>query len=975
MARVVLVAEHGSTIEVRAPIDPGAQRSFVIESVIADLGIRGLPSSCSVVGFGESETKPIGYMEPVPKHDSNKSSYYMPHHAVFRQGNPDKIRVVFNASQRASSGQSLNDFLLPGAKLQLDITVVIMHHDDIDWQRIVWRLDRSQPIQDYRATTVTYGTALAPYLALRVLQQLAHDEGGAYPEAAIILRHQMYVDDAFGGADDVGSALRCRDQLITVLKSAGMLLSKWAANDAALLGGLDSLADSEIAFKVEESVSALGLLWQPRDDVFGFRIEWASAGSELTKRGILSDISRLFDPMGWLAPVLITAKIVLQDVWLSGVDWDDRVPGELCKKWSGFRSLLGDLTKIKIQRWIGGAETDGWTLHGFADASKRAYAAAIYAVLPGCSSTLLIAKTKIAPVKVQSLPRLELCGAHLLARLIGGTLARLRRPPDEIHLWTDSRVVLDWLASHPSRWQTFVANRVSEIVSSLPQAQWHHVRSAQNPADCATRGVTPAQLSTHDLWWRGPAWLVLSSSEWPMLDVGDRAESLLVEQREAEVAVLPRSSPLARLTPFVCHQGLIRVGGRLQESSLSFQEKHPVILPGRSLLVRRLIEEVHALTLHGGTQLMLSHIGRSLWIIQGRRVVSGVFHRCVRCLRFSQQRTQQQMAPLPAIRLEPQRPFASAGVDYAGPVPVLFSRGRGAKATKGYIAIFVCLVTRAVHIEIVSDLSTGAFLAAYSRFVARRGCCSVIYSDNATNFRGAAVELNRMFSVSSKFIGEVASHLALKGTSWKFIPPRAPHFGGLWEAAVRSFKFHLRRAMGSATLTFEELSTLAARIEACLNSRPLCTLSGDALDHLALTPGHFLVGSALLSYPEPYDESHCSTSLNHRWKQIVNIRNSFWSRWRKEVLNQLQQRNKWLKQAPNIEQGDVVLVKDELAPPAQWPLARVLQVHPGKDGLVRVVTLKTSKSVFLRPVVKLIRLPTESQAEECLSKIKSGQEK
>ncbi|XP_014213948.1 uncharacterized protein LOC106643360 [Copidosoma floridanum] len=597
------------------------------------------------------------HMEPVPKHDSNKSSYYMPHHAVFRQGNPDKIRVVFNASQRASSGQSLNDFLLPGPKLQSDITVVIMHHDDIDWQRIVWRPDRSQPIQDYRATTVTYGTASAPYLALRVLQQLAHDEGGAYPEAAIILRHQMYVDDAFGGADDVGSALRCRDQLITVLKSVGMLLSKWAANDAALLGGLDSLADSEIAFKVEESVSALGLLWQPRDDVFDLRIEWASAGSELTKRGILSDISRLFDPMGWLAPVLITAKIVLQDVWLSGVDWDDRVPGELCKKWSGFRSLLRDLTKIKIQRWIGGAETDGWTLHGFADASKRAYAAAIYAVLPGCSSTLLIAKTKIAPVKVQSLPRLELCGAHLLARLIGGTLARLRRPPDEIHLWTDSRVVLDWLASHPSRWQTFVANRVSEIVSSLPQAQWHHVRSAQNPADCATRGVTPAQLSTHDLRWRGPAWLVLSSSEWPMLDVGDRAESLLVEQREAEVAVC------------VAHSD------------------------------------------------------------EGLNVV-----------------------------------------------------------TK---------------------------LEKYSSF-----------------------------------------------------------------------------------------------------SRILRILSGDALDHLALTPGHFLVGSALLSYPEPYDKSHCSTSLNHRWKQIVNIRNSFWSRWRKEVLNQLQQRNKWLKQAPNFEQGDVVLVKDELAPPA-----------------------------------------------------------
>ena len=238
-----------------------------------------------------------------------------------------------------------------------------------------------------------------------------------------------------------------------------------------------------------------------------------------------------------------------------------------------------------------------------------------------------------------------------------------------------------------------------------------------------------------------------------------------------------------------------------------------------------------------------------------------------------------------------------------------------------------------------------------------------MYSDNATTFKGASAELELMFTRTSEFSTEIAGHLAARGTNWVFIPLRAPHFGGLWEAAVKSFKYHFRRAVGDATLTYEEVSTLAAKIEACMNSRPLCLLSTEPNDLVALTPGHFLVGSLCLSHPEPLEKTPNKRLLN-RWHLLSQLRNSFWVRWKKEVLHQLQQRNKWLKPQPNLKVGDTVILKDELAPSTKWPMGLVIGIHPGKDGLVRVATIKTASSTMTHPIVKLVKLPNEAEVEE-----------
>ncbi|XP_076549055.1 uncharacterized protein LOC143306155 [Osmia lignaria lignaria] len=316
------------------------------------------------------------------------------------------------------------------------------------------------------------------------------------------------------------------------------------------------------------------------------------------------------------------------------------------------------------------------------------------------------------------------------------------------------------------------------------------------------------------------------------------------------------------------------------------------------------------------------------------------------------------MGQLPLDRTAPQRPFLVTGVDYAGPIMLRTSPGREHKSYKGYISLFVCLTTRTIHLEIVSDLTSASFLAAFRRFVGRRGRCASMYSDNTTVFHGAERELTRMFTSASVFYKETAAVLAKDGTTWHFIPPYAPHFGGLWEAGVKSVKHHLRRVIGNSKLTFEEMSTLLCQIEACLNSRPLYALSEDPSDLSALTPGHFLIGEPTCITPEPDPPLTTSSSLT-RWRQINTMRSQFWNRWRSEYLQHLQQLSKWRHQKENLKVGALVLLRDDLQPPAKWLMGRVTALHPGPDGRVRVVALKTASGTTTRPIVKICPLPVD----------------
>ncbi|XP_071576491.1 uncharacterized protein [Temnothorax nylanderi] len=422
---------------------------------------------------------------------------------------------------------------------------------------------------------------------------------------------------------------------------------------------------------------------------------------------------------------------------------------------------------------------------------------------------------------------------------------------------------------------------------------------------------------------------------------------------------LDKTSPLLRLTPQLDSDGFLRVGGRLHSAFLPMNTKHPFILPKDSPLTTLIIADAHLRSMHGGTQLTTNLIRSEYWIVGGRAPIRSFILKCVRCARFRKKQAQQVMGPLPIENLTPSRAFLHTGVDYAGPLVLKTWRGRNAKTYKAYIALFVCHITSAIHLELVTDYTTDAFISAYKRFTARRGICATLMSDCGTNFKGADSELQKLFLSSAKELEDLAVVLANHGTQWKFNPPAAPHFGGKWEAGVRSVKFHLKRVIGDTLLTFEEMNTLLTQVEAILNSRPLRPLTDDPDDLDALTPGHFLIGGAPVIIPEPSLESVKVARLS-RWQMTSQMLDSFWTKWSQECLQRYLSIYKWNKASPSLTIGSLVLVVDERYPPSKWPLDRIIETYPGKDGNTRVVSVRTQNSILKRPIVKICPLPIQT---------------
>lgn len=290
------------------------------------------------------------------------------------------------------------------------------------------------------------------------------------------------------------------------------------------------------------------------------------------------------------------------------------------------------------------------------------------------------------------------------------------------------------------------------------------------------------------------------------------------------------------------------------------------------------------------------------------------------------------MADLRAPQVQPNLPFTHTGVDFAGYFEVKTSTRRNAGTTKCYVSLFICLTTKAVHLELARDLSTQAFIDALARFVARRGIPSDMYSDQGTNFVGTVAELPKLWydttSNESQAIQKVLTHNCIK---WHFNPARANHFGGLWEAGVKSMKTHLHRVLKNRTLTYENFNTLIIQIEACLNSRPLCPVSEDPNDLDVLTPGHFIMGRAPLTLPHP-DLKGIEMSRLTRHQFIQQLYQSFWEQWSNEYLTRLQIRPEWKQQHENLKVGQIVVIKEDNTPPIKWILGRIIETFSDEMG-------------------------------------------
>ncbi|KAJ8912011.1 hypothetical protein NQ315_003548 [Exocentrus adspersus] len=612
------------------------------------------------------------------------------------------------------------------------------------YQRIIWRETPEEPLNEYELNTVTYGTASASYLSVRCIKQIAIDCQADYPEASQAISKDFYVDDFLSGGNSIEEVNRGCLDVSSILQSAGFKLRKWTSNEPAALTNLDSNCISEhLLLSNPDSAKTLGIFWTPQSDILKYRIPDIPHHPPTTKRTVLSNISQIFDPLGLIAPCIIIAKILLQRLWSLKIEWDHELPEDINTQWNKFRNELPKLHTIQIPRCV---------------------------------------------ISRQSIQ--ELTKPHF----------------------------------------------------------WHYVQTDQNPADLLTRGLCPSKINNAFMWWSGPPWLQNEEARWPIADLirpevlpesrtstvsmlGQQAPVLVEWQRfsslsrikramayclrfihhcrarenriygvltseELIIALhtlirlsqtesfgdvirclkhnqpLPTKCNLLSLNPFLDSEGILRVGGRLQNSNFPYSKRHPIILPPQHLLTKLICQHEHLALMHAGPQLMLSSMKERYWPVSGKNLVK--------------------------------------------------------------------------------------------------------------------------------------------------------------------------------------------QVEAVLNSRPLTPLSNDPSDFNALTPSHFLIGRTATSLPDP-DLKDIATNRLSRFQHLQQIVQHFWQIWQREYIFQLQNRSKWRTTSPNLKCGTLVLIMDEASPPMMWALGRITKLHPGRDGIARVATVKTATSEYRRAISKLCPLPIPAE--------------
>ncbi|XP_058456427.1 uncharacterized protein LOC131433839 [Malaya genurostris] len=1024
------------------------------------------------------EYEALGHMIENPKPDDSQG-FYLPHHYVLKPtSSTTKLRVVFDGSAASDTGISINETQLIGPIVQNDLVSILLnfrihrfvftadiskmyrqiavHKDDRRYQRILWRETQNEPLKTYDLQTVTYGIASSPFLATMSLRQLTEDEGVQYPLASKAIQKSCYMDDALFGADTLPEIIELKNQTVALLAKGGFCVHKFASNSQELLMDIPEV-QRERGIEIKDSsintiMKTLGVAWIPVEDEFTVVLSTHPVDKYAihTKRTILSQIAKIFDPLGFVGPAVTAAKLIMRELWSLNLEWDQTVPADMAQLWIEYYQQLQTLNNIKIPRWILSEETSDIELHGFADASELAYGACIYTRLKRTDGTaemkLVCSKSRVLPRKTKeqkqiTTPRAELLAAVLLSRLTVKILAAFDIQFGCVTMWSDSQIVLYWIRKSPSELKTYVSNRVREIQNTTG-FQWKYIPTKENPADCLSRGIAPKNMESHALWWTGPTMLRIAdpiivvppalvdedipevkktvlvtavtearlplfdrisrfsiilramayvvrfcdflrsgrkklTKGLPTTDEISRSHALIMRlvQTEAfatELKLLRTKNPSLKLPfrslhPFIDpNDAILRVGGRLRNAQVPYEYKHQALLPERHPLTITLIRYLHQTNLHSSQRSLLAIVRQRYWPLRAKNIIRKVIYQCIPCYRLKPTTSTQLMGDLPDYRVQPSFPFTRTGLDFAGPFNIRGNHKlRNAQITKGYICVFVCMATRALHLEAVSDLTSEAFLGALQRFVSRRGLIENLYSDNATNFEGANNELRRLAELfrDEQHCRDLDTFCTQRGIKWSFIPPRSPHFGGIWEAGVKSVKRHLMRILAEHNLSFEQFSTVLTQIEAILNSRPLTPTSDDPNDVRAITPAHFLIGREFQAIPEPsYQQIH--PGRLSKWQFVQDLKQKFWNLWMTHYLHELQQRQKDFK-ITTFKIGALVLVVDDNVPPLQWMLARIIELIPGRDGHTRVVGLRLPNGkTTTRAIKKICLLPLDGEGEE-----------
>lgn len=1032
-----------------------------------------------------------GYVERTTESEAliaeqNSRMWYLPHSAVRHPRKPGRVRVVHDCSAQFQ-GTSLNSVLLGGPDLTGSIIGVLsrfrqenvaimadiskmffqIHVPEIDrclLSFLWWPLgDTSKPLESYRMVSYPFGAISSPSTANFSLHQTAADFEDKYSHLARqCLQRSMYVDDLLKSVPSIKIAIELQNELRNLLNETGFKLTKWISNDPQVLAAIpeseraidiDSL-DVNFCEKDSDVKAALGVKWNVKNDTLGFSSNVAV--KPYTRRGILSVLNSVFDPLGLTIPVLLPIKILLRKLCALGLNWDDAIPNEYKTIWQNWLNDLKQIDNFQIYRSFKPKDFDkvkSYQLHHFCDSSENAMAAVSYIKLVNHNGAmhcaLLFARSKLTPTKQVSMPRLELIAATLAIK----NDLLLRKELDCEFLpsvfWSDSTTVLFYLRNVSTSFRTFVFNRVEYINNNSDNSQWRYVNTKINISDVATRGMKFDKFLQNNEWINGPKFLVGDNENWPKqpnyLEIHDElqndvefkpavsnfieitnatpscldnllnkfsdwnklkkitawilrykqilkqriknksnnqqlkkskaipincdemecAELEIVKQLQnqsysSEIAALShgqkikQTSSLLKLQP-VLIDGILRVGGRLDKApEMSFDNKHPILLGNKSHVASLIVKHFHNLCAHSGREHTTSLIRQKYWIVGSSTLVRKCLRECVECRKNFRSPETQIMAQLPADRLMANEPpFSHVGLDYYGP----FYVKRGRSEVKRYGVIFTCLVSRAVHLEVASDLTTDTFILALRRFIARRGQVKSFRSDNGSNLVGAVNELQKSLNEWNQ--NKINNYLLNKGLKWYFNAPYASHHGAVWERLIRSVRKVLLSIMGEQKLDDESLITFMCEVESVINSRPLTGVSCDPKDPNPLTPNHLLLleGNGT---PPPGNFAREDLYSRKRWRQVQHLTNVFWKRWQREYVQHLQIRQKWNIEKPNLKIGDVVLISDINLPRNAWNLGKILECFPDDLGRVRKVRVKTQNSIILRPITKLCLLYSEN---------------
>ena len=981
-----------------------------------------------------------GMIEEVDEDQPCDLEYYLPHHPVVKENSlTTKVRPVFDASAKSINGVSLNDCVEAGPNLLPDLIGVLLRFrrwqialtadvqkaflqvgvdkNDRDAHRFLW--DDEGTTRVMRFTRIPFGNKASPFLLMATIRHHL----GEVPSTTVSqeLGQNLYMDDWLSGCDQDKDAFDMFSEAQEIMEKAGMKLAKWASN----CKDLSEQFKGETALSVSHKV--LGLEWSMLTDMFSFEGLQVADDTCITKRTVLSLIARLFDPMGFLNPFIIRAKILFQKIWQLGLSWDQLLPEELQEQ---FRQWLLEFSVIK--RWsiprcffpgILWSKGPILSVHGFGDASEHAYGACIYLVAEKedgtTESTLVISRARVAPLKSITLPRLELLGALLCARLITYVKRELMLQHDiQTTCWTDSTVTLAWIKSDPKRWKTFVSNRVSEIQSLIAPENWHHCPGKSNPADLVTRGLSATELSQSDLWLHGPS-LVMEKTE-PTLSTQFPITLISMHNIECEVGIdVDHENPVMSkpVVDTARHCSLLkamrvmaivqrfthncRFPSNKRTGEFTFTELTEAKLQLLRDAQKVYTEELKALREDKQIQKssplfkLSPFIGKDgLLRIKGRLQFANlpaesqhpiILPKCpVAVLIARHMHQQMKHAGVQSLITELRNSYWIIGARKICKAVkkdcVSCQRFDSLAPTQPMAPLPEERVTQSPPFAVTGlDHAGPLYCGDYPgrKFYILLFTCAVVRAVHlelvdSLSCDTTILALRRFFARrgvstilwSDNAKGFVAAStkvlevLGPDGPEWRFIAPRGPWWGGWWERLIGSVKSSLRKSLGKQCLCRQELETVLQEVECCINSRPL-TFVGDDLDSCRpLTPAHFLLGRA--SHREKSD-SPFNPEKEIDPKQLAKLF---------EVQSNLLQKfwtvwqDEYIKNLPpftgksadrGIGVGSVVLVEDE-GQKISWPLGIVEKMYPGRDQIIRRVDIRTQKGTITRPIQRLRNL-------------------